>query len=232
MALARRVEAEVLDNLPADDPRAIRARRDLRHLNVIMSQADIMARALIEKFKATPRRIVDLGAGDGTFTLALARKLAARWPALETVMVDQADVVSADTHAGFAALGYTLRPVADDIFEFMRTAPEADIYAANLFIHHFEPPQLRQLFSAIAARAKLFIACEPRRARFPLIASSLVGLIGAQSVVRNDAPASIRAGFAGMELTTLWPDPTHWYLEERPARLFTHLFVARREEAP
>jgi hypothetical protein len=38
---------------------------------------------------------------------------------------------------------------------------------------------------------------------------------------------SVRAGFRGKELTPLWPG-SRWHVDESPAGLFTHRFVARR----
>ncbi len=42
--LMRRVEAETLDHLREDDPRAIRSRRDLRRINRIMGNLPIWIR--------------------------------------------------------------------------------------------------------------------------------------------------------------------------------------------
>ena len=75
----RRVVAEILDHLPPDDPRAVRSRRDLRLVNRIMGHAALLARALDPAMTA-PRRLVELGAGDGTLLLRLARRRARRWP--------------------------------------------------------------------------------------------------------------------------------------------------------
>jgi hypothetical protein len=47
-------------------------------------------------------------------------------------------------------------------------------------------------------------------------------------VTRHDAVLSVRAGFAGRELSALWPSADGWKLEERRAGLFSHLFVAHR----
>src|SRR5947208_2277513 len=79
MSLPRRVEPEWLDQLAADDPRAIRARRDLRRVNAWMRNARSMASAL-RKHGAHPRTILDLGSGDGQFMLRVARRLAPHWP--------------------------------------------------------------------------------------------------------------------------------------------------------
>jgi len=106
MGMRREVLPEWLDELPADDRRAIRSRRDLRLLNIIMRQASLMARALLRHWEqnaaghvsgqvepafgrpltsSTPKRILELGAGDGTFMLRLALRLAPRWPHVEVM---------------------------------------------------------------------------------------------------------------------------------------------------
>ena len=50
---------ELLDELAADDPRAIRSRRDLVLINVIMRQSVVMAQALLQcpPYRATDSRI-------------------------------------------------------------------------------------------------------------------------------------------------------------------------------
>ena len=80
MSLPRRLEPEWLDHLPADDPRAMRSRRDLTRVNSFMGNASRMADALLQhSAEKTPRTIVDLGSGDGQFMLQVARRLAPRW---------------------------------------------------------------------------------------------------------------------------------------------------------
>ena len=75
--MLRRVEPEWLDQLPTDDPRAIRCRRDLKRANALMLQHILMARTLL-RFAGgdPPRALVDLGSGDGMFMLRVARRLA------------------------------------------------------------------------------------------------------------------------------------------------------------
>jgi len=74
MNLPRRLQPEWLDRLPADDPRAIRTRRDLLRINVCMLNVQIMSRALLRHAVGRPRTIVDLGSGDGQFILRVARR--------------------------------------------------------------------------------------------------------------------------------------------------------------
>src|SRR5438034_360923 len=106
-----------------------------------------------------------------------------------------------------------------------RAAPLADVIMANLVLHHFSDEAIRKLFSLVQESTSLFLALEPRRSQVPLAVSRGVRLIGCNAVTRHDAPASVAAGFAGSELSALWPDKETWVLEERPAGLFSHLFV-------
>jgi len=70
----RRVDPELLDELPPDDPRAQRSRRDLRVVNRIMGHAGVLMHALDAVATRSPMRLVELGAGDGTLLLRLARR--------------------------------------------------------------------------------------------------------------------------------------------------------------
>ena len=44
--MQRRVEPELLDALPADDPRAVRSREDLRRINRLMGNQSVLGNAL------------------------------------------------------------------------------------------------------------------------------------------------------------------------------------------
>jgi hypothetical protein len=234
MAAPRRVEPEWLDLLPADDPRARASRRDLSRVNTWMLQAGIMARSLIEHGGPTaPRALVDLGAGDGTFMLSVARRLAPRWPNVRVILLDRQSIVSPSTQAEFAALRWRCESIAMDVFDFFEQAnpPAADVATANLFLHHFEQDQLARLLALVARSARLFVACEPRRGAFALLGSRRLWAIGANDVTRHDALASVRAGFDAAELSALWPEPAQWELHERAAGPFSHQFVARRRSA-
>ena len=227
MAFPRRLENELLDVLPADDPAAIHSRRDLKLLNVVMLHPAIMARRLRRLAPVPPKRIIELGAGDGSLMLRLARRLARHWPGVATVLVDQQAIVPAATRAEIRELGWRQEQVAQDVFAYLATAKPADIIIANLFLHHFESPQLAEILTRSAALTPLFAALEPRRAALPLLASRLIWLLGCNHVSRHDAAASVRAGFRGRELSALWPDLDGWSLHEGPAAL-SHGFTAQR----
>ena len=56
MGIARTLEPEWLDELPADDPRAMRSRRDLLRINALMTNSTLVARELHGVFPGTPPR--------------------------------------------------------------------------------------------------------------------------------------------------------------------------------
>jgi len=231
MNLPRRVEPEWLDELPQADPRAVWSRRDLKRINRWMLQARIMTRLLIAALDGrTPRTLVELGAGDGTFMLALARRLAPRWRDVKVTLVDRQDIVTEHTRRAFGDLGWQVETISADIFDFLRGATPGctDMVLANLFLHHFERDSLARLLGGAARLADAFAACEPWRAGSGLIGSRLLWAIGCNDVTRHDALASVRAGFSGRELSELWPNDEDWRLQEGPALPFTHCFLARR----
>jgi methyltransferase family protein len=231
LKLNRRVEPELLDELPPDDSRARRSRQDLRRLNSLMGHAEIVARALARASGGTGiKRIVEIGAGDGRFSLSVARRLAPRFPGVNIMLVDRQHIVSEETQRRFREMGWSCEAAQADVFDWLsRSCPQAgDFIVANLFLHHFSEVRLRKLLSLVAERARCLAACEPRRSRPVLAASRSLGLIGCNAVTRHDAVISVRAGFRGKELSNLWTLDGGWLLEEREAGLFSHLFTARR----
>ena len=231
MSMPRRLETELLDVLPADDPEAKASRRDLRLVNRLMFSAALVARRLKALYPAgaPPRRILDIGAGDGTWMLSLAQRLSRYWPGVKVTLVDRQNVLADPTRESFAKLGWTANSATADVFAYLgspRNEPH-DIVIANLFLHHFEAVDLSRLLALVAGTAEFFIAVEPRRARFPLTMSHLLWAIGCNHVTRHDAVASVCAGFRDDEISQSWPQNQGWQLAEEPAWPFSHCFIAR-----
>ena len=230
MAVSRRIEPEWLDSLPSENPDAAASRRDLRRLNSLMRHATVLARILSTELNlAKPRSLLDIGGGDGTFMLAVARRLAKTMPGVVVTMVDKNTGISDGTRGHFSALGWKVVSVKADVLDFLASADAArtDAVIANLFLHHFSDAALARLFSDAARVTPLFVACEPRRAWFPMAASRLLWAIGCNQVTQHDATASVRAGFRGKELSSLWPTDRGWQIEEHRAGPFSHCFAAR-----
>jgi hypothetical protein len=141
------------------------------------------------------------------------------------MIADRQSILGDETSAEFSRLGWRCEVLAGDVFA---TLPqlEPDIVTANLFLHHLDDGALARLLALVAAQAKGFAACEPRRSAFALLGAKLVGVLGANAVTRHDAVASVRAGFHGQQLSALWPSQKNWTLREQGVFPFTHGFTA------
>lgn len=226
------MQPEVLDVLSADDPAARRARRDLRRLHHAMGTLPILLHALDRVAGGSAvRTMLELGAGDGSVMLRLAQRRAAHWPGVAVTLLDRQSAVGERTMQGLRAVGWAPSVVIADVFDWLERPRVGrwDIIVANLFVHHFAPPDLSRLLSLIAMRTLAFLCCEPRRSAVPLLGSYLIGLLGAGPVAREDAVLSVHAGFRGQELTAAWPRDDRWRLHEYPAGLFSHCLLAVRE---
>ncbi len=229
--MRRCVEPEWLDGLAQNDPRAFRSRRDLRFINAVMGNAAIVHNEInngvcMESLKA----IADIGAGDGAFMLRVAEARPAMRRAVQAYLVDRSPAVGHETLSRFDSIGWSVNTVESDVIDWLdqRLDCVLDVMIANLVLHHFDVDALARLFSLAASRTRLFVACEPARSGFALAGSRLLGLLGCNDVTRHDAVISVHAGFAGRELSALWPASGDWDLQEGGRGFFSHCFVARR----
>lgn len=238
----RIVRPEILDELPPADARAIRSRRDLQRVNRVLGSCGILSRAVRHTLASAPPDaapcILELGGGDGTLALRIAKRLVTSWPVAELTLLDRQALISAATGTAFAHLGWSLRPLTVDALAWARAPTQQqrsgrwDVILANLFLHHFDDTGLRELLAAAAERCAGFIACEPRRSLVALAGSRLLPALGVSADTRHDAVISVGAGFLGDELSRLWPTAgrTPWQLTEHRAGFFGHLFIATRGE--
>lgn len=241
MIAQRIVTAETLDHLPPTDPAALRSRRDLARVHKVMATGSIMMKVwqeLLRNCQSNPVRILELGAGDGTLLLGLARALPASQVRVQLTLLDRQNIVSQATLTGYAELGWQIQLQVVDVLDWaaeqggsarMQALPRWDLITTTLFLHHFESVELESLLTKVAASADRFFACEPKRAWLALAGSYLVGAIGANAVTRQDAVLSVRAGFRDREISAHWPlDRQQWRLREFAAGLFSHGFSAQR----
>ncbi len=258
MTLPRVVAPETLDHLAPADPAAQRSRRDLARIHRVMSTRRVVAHGWQGLLCAppvssplnaplnAPLKVLDMGAGDGTLLLGVARRLAPTWPRVQLTLLDRQPVVSPATLAAYAGFGWSATVQAVDVLDWAApvarledTLPAApwDLITTSLFLHHFEGAQLDAVLAAVTHRALRFFACEPRRAWLALAGSHLVGALGANAVTRADAVLSVHAGFRAQEITARWPGIGTgtgtgigtWQCQEYAAGLFSHCFSARRD---
>jgi len=239
------VAPEVLDDLDERDPLAIRSRRDLQRVHVVMGTRSMVVRALRAACsghsRTAPFHVLELGAGDGSLMLGVARELGSEWAAVRLTLLDRQNLVTPPTLAAYQAAGWSAQAcVADALTWADSPAGQAvceppaggrwDLVVVNLFLHHFEGEALARLLAGIERSADRFIACEPARSRLALVGSHLIGFTGAGPVTREDAVLSVHAGFRAGEISAAWPGAAAvWDATERGAGLFSHCFVAQRK---
>lgn len=225
--MIRHVAPEILDSLPADDARAVGSRRDLVRVNALMGNTAIVAGALREALPRRRVRVAELGAGDGCFAARALRRTRRQG---HVTLVDREARLDPEAGRSLAANGWQAEHARADALDWLRSAAVAamDALFVNLFLHHFDNAPLAELLRQAARVAPVFVACEPRRAALALLGSRMLGVVGCNEVTRHDAVVSVHAGFAGDELSRLWPERVQWRIEERARGLFSHGFVARR----
>jgi hypothetical protein len=188
--LTRTVQPELLDSLPADDPAAVRSRRDLRVINAIMGNHRWLWRRV---GRATA---IELGAGDGS----LARKLP--------------EVTALDLAPAPDDLPTSVEWRQGDLFQTLPTV-EGEIIVACLILHHFKAGPLAELGHLInQSAAHRVIAAEPYRSAFA-IAEGYTLFPFVNHITRHDMIVSIRAGFRRGELAAaLRLDTEKWSVVE------------------
>ena len=169
---------------------------------------------------------MELGAGDGTFALHLAKQFSNPWKNVELVLVDRQNLATPEIQEKFLHFGWRAKFVSADVFDFLSTSEPADCIFTNLFLHHFEKDRLSTLLRLVAENTKTFVACEPRRSPTGIAGTKLLWLIGCNAVTRHDAAISVRAGFLRKEISELWPNG--WKTREHGTGVFSHTFVAAR----
>jgi 2-polyprenyl-3-methyl-5-hydroxy-6-metoxy-1,4-benzoquinol methylase len=241
MSFPRKVSAETLDHLNENDPRAMHSRRDLQRVHRVMGTRSIVCNALKQLVPHLPPsrlRVLELGAGDGTLMLSVARALEPTWPAVDLTLLDRQTLVEQKTVEAYEKANWKVDIEVADVTDWIGNSLRAqreeeserwDLIVVNLFLHHFEEAMLANLLDAIAGTSNRFFACEPRRSYFALTGSHLIGALGANAVTREDAVLSVHAGFRDAEISKLWQQTgRRWKVTEYSAGLFSHCFSAHR----
>jgi 2-polyprenyl-3-methyl-5-hydroxy-6-metoxy-1,4-benzoquinol methylase len=197
--MERVVEPEILDGLSHDDPEAMRSRRDLRLIHCLMGNESWLLRTLRRFSREAETGICEWGAGDG----ALAAQMAALFPSAPVTAVDLAPRVP--------GLDPRITWHQGDLFA--RTDVSGSVLVANMFLHHFDRPQLRRLGEMMQG-FQVLVFNEPDRSPMALLWSALL-LPFVGRVTKHDMPASIRAGFRQGELHDwLGLSPHEWHIAE------------------
>jgi hypothetical protein len=189
----RLVAPEILDELDADDLRAVRSRRDLRLVNWFMrGEAWILDQ--LHQIEGL-QRVVELGAGDGSLATAILNQL----PNVDVTCVDLIDrPCDLDTRVTWWQ---------GDVLHY-ESYDENTVVVANLFLHHLNPTELKQLGDQIS-EVRMVLAAEPYRSSLSMLMSRCLHPF-VNDVTRHDMAVSIRAGFREGELGHSFGDDWKW----------------------
>lgn len=212
---SRIVVPEWLDEMLADDPRAIRSRKELRWINALMGNERWILAQLAKYPAATAQGVLELGAGEGR----LSRKIQERFP--------QCRVCGADLLERPSQLPQGIDWRSGDL---TTQAPSRDfgVLVANLFLHHFTDDSLAW-FAAWLPHVSLVILNEPLRRGSSHFWGRLLRP-WLHEVTRHDMHVSIDAGFLPGELPRLWTAPlADWDIEEKESWPGAYRSVWRRK---
>ena len=211
----RRVQPELLDALPAYHPDAIRSRRDIRLVNGVMGNFRWLRHQLSQHLRPQDR-VLELGAGDATLCRSLLHR--------HLLRPDQ--LLALDLHPPPPDWPDTATWLQQDLFA--SPFPDAEIVIANLFLHHFEAPQLARIGSLLSPRTRLLLISEPeRRSRYLWAGPLLHFLFRFNHVTRYDMRVSIKAGFRDRELIDALQLQT-WQTQQIHSLFGAHRVIASR----
>ncbi len=219
----RFVEPEILDQLGEEDPEAVRTRGDLRRLNSLMGNMSWLS-ATLRSVLQPGDRVLELGAGDGTF-------------AIEHLVPLFQESARADTPCSYTGFDRWSRPqalpedfdwVQGDILTY-QDWEAYDVVVVNLLLHQFSDQELEELGKGIRIHARNLIANETARSWGALWKTRASFLLGLGYVSRHDALVSIRAGFRERELPVLLGlDPPAWDVPVHTTPMCAYRMVATR----
>lgn len=198
--MQRVVEPEIIDELPPDHPDVVRSRADLKVINFLMGNERWIARQIRDFSEARKKGVIEIGAGEGT----LLKRLAGAYPEIPLTACDLAPRP--------AELPERISWDQRDVFESLSSA-SGGILAANLFLHHFEEPELAGFHPHLEKFDAICIN-EPFRSSYTLRnAQFLLPFVG--RATKHDMVVSIRAGFVPGELPRLLGlDSAKWRVRE------------------
>lgn len=214
MTMERVVQPELLDELPFDDPEAVRSRREICLINQLAGNF----RWIRNELRKTPvERVIEIGAGSGGLLCALQG--------------EGRSLVGVDLAPRPPTLPASIDWKQNDLREVLRQGEgRGAAVVATLMFHQFEDGVLREMGKALR-ESEAVLACEPLRSRRAKAGLALLRPIF-NRVTWHDGVISVRAGFRHGELAALLGfSPDAWEIKEGATPLGVYRFSARRRRS-
>lgn len=205
MALLRHRLPELMDD-PGIDPAAHHhALRGLARINALTAvDRAIWRRIQLQAQRdPPPLRFLDVATGAGDLIIRLARRAALASINIQWHAVDISPVALHSASRAAEQAGIQLHTHRLDIHSSLLPSG-FDIAHCGLFLHHFDPPQVKLILRRMADAARTVIVQDLRRTRLGLAMAKVVPpLLTRSPIVHTDAVLSVRAAFTIEELRTI-----------------------------
>ena len=210
----RTIQSELLDGLPATDARAIRSRRDLKLINLLMGNFRWQRGAIRKHMQAAELGVVEIGAGDGTLLNQLVNSF-------KRVPLAGLDLIGRP-----GSLHYDINWVTGDLTKSLGRL-SGGVLIGNLILHHFHPADL-EIIGRYCERFRVVAFSESLRSRkghfWGLFLHPFVN-----DVTRHDLHRSVDAGFVPGELPLqLGLDSDDWDIAESSTILGGYRLIAHK----
>lgn len=203
----RSAQTEVMDDLNSSGEVLNQALRELETINALLGGNAVTfsaLRALLRDYPAgTVLHIADLGCGGGDMVKRIYKWGKKRRFEISVSGIDaNPNVVEfASRHVSLPGVNFEVLNIFDP--EFRRR--KYDVVTGTLFYHHFTHEELVSFFSHLKDQVRIgFIINDIHRHPFALHSIRiLTRLFSKSSMVKNDAPLSVRRAFKRSELVSI-----------------------------
>jgi len=196
MFLKRSYEKEIMDDFSIDDDRLYDALNELKLVNKFLggvSTSKAGFRFLLNHKKSNPVKVLDIGSGASDIFEALHK----RYSNFNVYSLDRNERI-----CEFIKAENTASPIYGDAQNHPIKKESVSVVHASLFLHHFTEDEIKELIISSFDIAKDgIIVNDLRRSVWALIGIKiLIFLFSKSSMVKNDAPLSVKKGFLKSEL--------------------------------
>jgi len=199
MFLKRSYEKEIMDDFSITDSRIDIALNELKLVNRFLggvSTSKTGFKMLFNSSNYETIKVLDIGSGSSDIFQRLINKL----PNLKIFSIDRnkriCEVIKNESTA-YPIFGDAIAPPVKE--------ESISVVHASLFLHHFNKDEIKKIIkSSLSIAEKGMIINDLRRSVWALIGiKTLIYLFSKSTMVKNDAPLSVKRGFIKLELINL-----------------------------